>query len=244
MKDSFLTQHVNKPTNTPSIIDLVFTYDNQQLDIEYASPLGKSDHGLIKFSYQYQPEKIPPKVVPDLKRADFEKMKELLNIDWEDEFNDSGDDIDKMWHTFERIYKTAEKVCVPTRTVKIGKRPFKYRFDRKTLSKKKKKYRLWKRFIESHDAEVYLEYCKCRNQVRRMTRNARRDFEKEIAKSAKTNSKAFWTYVNAKTKIKSAIPDLLTESDKLAETDQEKANVLGEFFFLAFLLTNLPHPSR
>ena len=55
VKDSFLTQHVDQPTrgrgsNDPSVIDLVFTLGNHHFDVvEYASPLGNSDHGLLKF---------------------------------------------------------------------------------------------------------------------------------------------------------------------------------------------------
>ena len=44
--------------------------------------------------------------------------------------------------------------------------------DKKALAKRKKNPRLWKRFIDIKDAKVFVEHCRCRNQVRRLTRKA------------------------------------------------------------------------
>ena len=68
------------------------------------------------------------------------------------------------------MFNQAEKEFIPKKVVKTGKRKFSNPIDKKTLSKRKKKYRLWKRYLESRDAKVYEEYCRCRNQVRRLTR--------------------------------------------------------------------------
>ena len=49
-RDSFLIQHVSTPTkgrstNEPTLLDLVFTSDEESLEnIEITNPLGKSDH--------------------------------------------------------------------------------------------------------------------------------------------------------------------------------------------------------
>ena len=51
-------------------------------------------------------------------------------------------------------------------------------------------------------------YCKARNQARRATRQAMKHFEKEVAKTAKTNPKAFHKYVNSKTKVRTGIGEL------------------------------------
>jgi hypothetical protein len=57
IQDNYLFQVINKPTrwrgsNIPSILDLVLTKDgNAIVEIEYQSPLGKSDHCMIYFSY-------------------------------------------------------------------------------------------------------------------------------------------------------------------------------------------------
>ena len=88
--------------------------------------------------------------------------------------------------------------------------------------------------MDTKDAKVYEEYCRCRNQVRRLTRKAIKSQEKDIAKKTKTNSKVFWKFVNSKIKVRSTIPELYTTSkpdpNKLTKNDHEKAEVLGKFF--------------
>jgi hypothetical protein len=57
IQDNYLFQVINKPTrlrgsNIQSILDLVLTKDDNAIDeIEYQSPLGKSNHCMIYFSY-------------------------------------------------------------------------------------------------------------------------------------------------------------------------------------------------
>ena len=88
--------------------------------------------------------------------------------------------------------------------------------------------------MHGRDEKIYKEYCRVRNQIRRLTRKATKNFEKNIAGQAKSNPKKFWNYVNNKTKVRSAIPDLITRDDQNIESltngDQEKAEALAEFF--------------
>ena len=57
---------------------------------------------------------------------------------------------------------------------------------------------LWKRYLETGDGQIYSEYRKCSNQLRRMTRKIVKIHEKGVAKKAKENPKAFWNYANKK----------------------------------------------
>ena len=56
LRDCYLYQHITKPTRTrqgqePSILDLVLSNEEGMIqDIEYLSPLGKSDHLVISFN--------------------------------------------------------------------------------------------------------------------------------------------------------------------------------------------------
>ena len=161
-------------------------------------------------------------------------MKEKLDIDWGTYLNECADDIDTVWQKFINKFEQADRECIPIKIVKTGKRKFSYPLDRKALAKRKKKYRLWKRFMDTKDAKVYEEYCRRRNQVRRLTRKAIKSQEKDIAKKTKTNSKVFWKFVNSKIKVRSTIPELYTTSkpdpNKITKNDHEKAEVLGKFF--------------
>ena len=79
-----------------------------------------------------------------------------------------------------------------------------------------------------------MEYCRCRNQIRRLTRHAVKSKENNIANQVKSNSKQLWRYINTKTKPRPTIPELyttnVTDPSKMTNNDSEKAEVLGKFF--------------
>ena len=125
--DNYLTQHKVTPTrgrgtNEPSLIDLVFSSNAESIEsIELHAPLGKSDYSLIKLMYRTEPEDLPKKIVCDFFKADFQKMKEHLNIDWETLFEECGEDIDSVWNKFINKYIDAERECIPSKTIVWGK---------------------------------------------------------------------------------------------------------------------------
>ena len=82
---------------------------------------------------------------------------------------------------------------------------------------------------------------KARNQARWECRKAKKIFERTLAKEAKRNPKAIFSYVNSKLKTKTGIADLDIETGK-ATTDSEKAEALNEFFSDAFTedTSNIP----
>ena len=83
------------------------------------------------------------------------------------------------------------------------------------------------------DVKDYAKYAKARNQARWECRKAKKIFERTLAKEAKRNPKAIFSYVNSKLKTKTGIADLDIETGK-ATTDNEKAEALNEFFSDAF----------
>jgi len=244
IRDSYLSQKVNTPTrgrgsDEPSLIDLVFCSNSDAIEeVKVFAPLGKSDHSLLKFVYQCQPVRLPGKVVRDYNKADFTKMQEKLSRNWDLFFENCCGDVNLMWEKFIAYYDQVESECIPRKVVEIGKRRFKYNFDRSVLSKRKKKYRLWKRYMQSKDGQIYKEYCRIRNQVRRLTRKAAKQQEKEIASKAKSNSKAFWRFINSRNKLRSSVPDLVIDEkhpEHTATKDVDKANVLGRYFSKVFV---------
>ena len=87
-----------------------------------------------------------------------------------------------------------------------------------------------------------MQYNRIRNQVRRLTRNITKEYERGLARNAKENPKAIWRYINSKSKTKESIGNLLKDPSKLdsevAESDKEKAEVLADYFSSVF--TNEP----
>ena len=61
---------------------------------------------------------------------------------------------------------------------------YKARLDAKWLGKIKKKQRIWNKYNQSKDSEVYKESCRARNQVRKLTKQARRLKENGVAENS------------------------------------------------------------
>ena len=169
-----------------------------------------------------------------LRQGRFSEIRKQLDIEWESFLKDCGDDIDLMWEKFINKYGEAERECIPRKITKTGKKKFSYPLDRKSLAKRKKKYRLWKRYIDTKDVKIYEDYCRCRSQVRRLTRKSAKQQEKGIAEKAKSNNKVFWKFINSKTKMRSAIPELYItckpDKKKMTNDNREKANILANYF--------------
>ena len=78
-------------------------------------------------------------------------------------------------------------------------------------------------------------YSKARNKLRKETRKAVIQLEKNISKCAKTEPKRFWNYINSKRKNPVGIPDLMDQNGHECKKDIEKANALKEHFESVFI---------
>ena len=84
--DSFLVQHVTKPTHyrskqTPNILDLVFTsYESMLDELRHEAPLVKSHHQSLFFSIKCCTEKTPRKRERlNFAKGDYDKLREAVN---------------------------------------------------------------------------------------------------------------------------------------------------------------------
>ena len=144
-----------------------------------------------------------------------------------------------MWQVYKLKMDEAMK-CIPMKVVTDGPGRQGKKFtplDRKTLSKIKRKERLWKRYCQTNDGQIYLEYSRLSNQIRSATRKAQKNVEKNVARKAKSNPKKFWQYVNSKTKSKPSIPDLFigdddgtTDKSRTTGSDKEAADLFNKYF--------------
>eukprot|EP00057_Strongylocentrotus_purpuratus_P009185 XP_011663659.1 PREDICTED: RNA-directed DNA polymerase from mobile element jockey-like [Strongylocentrotus purpuratus] len=116
---------------------------------------------------------------------------------------------------------------------------------KEALAKVKKKYHAWKRYTATKHFRDYEAYIKLRNEATKDVRSAKIKFERRLAQEIKENPKGFWNYVRSKTKVKSGISDLIKEDGSKTTSDEEKAEVLNEFFASVFTredVTTIPEP--
>lgn len=254
IRDGYLFQKVDEVTrfregSTGNILDLVFCNDDQLIEeVSIDSPIGKSDHGCILFSCDLEIQhKNSEKMVYMMERANWGKLRDLMNIDWKDYLNDQN--VDEIWNKFKtKLFGDVDN-CIPKRKFKVeqnNKAHKKYTQNKKLWSKIKKKRKLWSRLkqIKTTGAEnyvgelsnVYNNYRRINNQVRRATRNEAIKQDKVIAKNVKENPKIFWKAVQSKTKSTCTIPELYIneQRDEKTKGDMEKAEVLSEFYCKVF----------
>ncbi len=107
----------------------------------------------------------------------------------------------------------------------------------------KKKYKLFKKYLESKNSYHYHEYRIFRNKLSKEVKQAKYLHEQIIAQDCKANPKIFWKYVNSKRKCKEGISALKVGNVILTE-NHDKAKALNDFFTSVFTeeyLTNLPN---
>ena len=240
----YWTQHTLEPTrargtNTPSVLDLIMTEDENNIDnLVYESPLGKSDHCLINFNYNcYSLHNSTSYLKYFFDKGDYTSFNRVFQADW-DSAEESGEmdgvGPEELWKIFLRIYYKNLEEHVPSKVISNGGKKWTIPLDTKLREKIREKHRAWRKFMRNKNDENQRAYIKCRNFIRNQTRKIRNNYEKNIAMEAKVNPKKFWSYVKSKTKIKQELPELIT-TEGTAKSDQEKADALNAFFASVFV---------
>ena len=82
--------------------------------------------------------------------------------------------------------------------------------------------------METKEGKYFTEYCRARNQVRKLMRRVQKEFEMKLVTEAKLDPKAVWKYMNSKTKNQEHVSDLNIDPNdpKSRLTDSD----LGHFF--------------
>ena len=124
----------------------------------------------------------------------------MYTINWDEVL--SGDTRDEQWESLKAIIKMLEDELIRHRMVgSFNRHKGKIPLDEALVRKIKKKH-FGKGIMETKDGVYYAEFCKARNQVRKMTRNLQKQVEMKLAAEAKPNPKATWEYMHPKTKTR------------------------------------------
>ena len=106
----------------------------------------------------------------------------------------------------------------------------------------RKKRRLWKTYSShdyySKDYESWQSYKKVQSDVKKAVKEAKRKFERNLAKSAKKNPKQFFSYLKKKTSNQVTVGPL-KDGDRLVTDDTEMATLLNNYFCSVFTTEDL-----
>ena len=251
IQDGYLIQHVNKPTRhrqhqQSNILDLIFTQDEADIqNIEHCSPIGKSDHEVLKVRTNIMKPKLNEN---DSVNYNFDKgnynlfKKYLANIDWINIFQDS--DTIQCWKLIKDIIETGVTSFIPLRKQSKNKNKKKPGWFTGPVRKSvKKKYELYKKWINSDNSHDYHVYIIERNATNKQIKKAKKEHERKIAEKSKENPKVFWNYINSQRKVKESIPALKSKDGKIYKDDYKKTCILNDFFSSVFTeedMNNIP----
>ena len=186
-----LFQHVRcptrvKPGETLSLLDLVFTNEEGMIkNMNILPGLGMSDHVVLTFDLVTFS---PPRSLSDETRThtNFEKLAtSLSHVDWSPMINMN---LKECYGFFKAILEEN----INSSSVTLKPKPMKSLYvNREAWRLRKKKNRLWTIYCNTQDPLDHARFSRCRNDLRRLTRNLRREFERNLANKLKTNPKAF-----------------------------------------------------
>ena len=100
-----------------------------------------------------------------------------------------------------------------------------------SLNSIKDKRHAWSQYYATKRKCDFERYKRIKNQAsNEAVCAAKRNFERKIAGKVKNESKHFWKYVRSKVKSQSSVTNLKRDDSSVTESDQEKAEVLIDFF--------------
>jgi hypothetical protein len=216
---------------------LVLTNDDFISDIEMLAPLGKSDHSVLGISVDISRGVNKSEKKYKFSKANFKELSHYMDCNWDEEFGCDMGDVDRMWSRFAQKLKKGMNLHIPRHTNSEGDCGYSRPLSSDLRDQIKLKHYWWRAYMKTKRNEDFTQYKKIRNKVKSLIRQRDRQEEESIAKQVKLNPKKFWKYVNNKTKNRKGIPSIryqLNGQDVLAETDQEKADVLNNYFNTVF----------
>ena len=195
----FLYQHIAEPTRyrqgeEPSVLDLVFSNEEGMVhNLAYQPGLGDSDHICIKFDLvtvkkvnkNTQPQ-------PDYFKANYNAIRnKLTNIDWEQTL--SGN-FGNSYQLFLELLTTSMEGFVPNRTPHNKKHNI--YMNSNAIKHKNKKQKLWTKYTLSRRDTDYVNFVKCKNQLRSVTRKLRKSLKYLWPVEARVVQKCFGRMLN------------------------------------------------
>ena len=251
IQENFLFQLVDQNTHCrgdqqPTLIDLVITNDSELVsELSYNSPVGKSHHVCISFKIYFdivtdENSKNSDCIIKyNYDKGDYQGMRNWIKDSNLNNLFDKSDDVNTCNHKLETVLNEARDKFVPKIIVKDkcnkNYRSKTFPIDDSVLDKlhnKRKAFKYYKKFPTLTNKNNYHHH---RNICNDAIRKAKLSKELSIANKVKNNPKSFFKYFNNKLKPKEGISNLRKDDGTLTDSDQEKAEVLNNFFSSVFV---------
>ena len=166
----------------------------------------------------------------DLNRANFSEMRRELRIDWEKEI--AGLNAEGILGVIKARVKTAMENHIPLRRKRNAGKP-KW-MTGEILSLIGKKRNTWRRWKVCASEENKSRYVALEKTVKKKIRNSKNGVERRIAKEAKENPRAFYSYVNSSKRVRVKIGPLIDEDGGVVVNPQDQAEIFNAYYATVF----------
>ena len=241
LDDLYLNQLITKPTRVregqqSNVLDLLITdQENIVEHWELNAPLGKSDHLTLDFTLGQHPLKTGSNLRYAYYKGRYDEMRKYVTENNSFDVPTGSDTITRCSHLEAAIMKVTD-LFVP----KFKSRPQKPLWmNKETREAVKSKHKAWNIYQKHRSEEARINYNTIRNKTTKIVKQAKQDFEHKLSNEVKSNPKSFWKYVQSKTKSKSTLGILNKPDGSQAETDQDKAETLNQFFASVFTVEDM-----
>ena len=234
--ESSLYQHIHEPTCGESILDIVLsTNDNQINNVDIGPEFSTSDHKSVFLTIECNTgvDNNTYEKAPDFRQAHFDKLRTILeNTDWSEIYGIQ--DVEQAWNMFIDILGNAITEYVPMRDRRPtnNSKPKWWNIDIRNISLAKK--RAYRRYKSTHSQADKLEYTRMRRETKRLIKISKKLHELHIASNCKVNPKDFFRYVREKKTLKSTIGPLLSAEGEIVTDERETADILNDYFTSVF----------
>ena len=205
--------------------------------------LASSDHTMVMLTVAgCLPRNKTTEEVPDWRNADLSRLREeVACVDWVKEMD--GMNTLESWDFFKKEVSVAELKCVPMKRRRVSSRPLWMQQNVMRIIRKKK--RLWATYQRTKEFEEYQAYKRVEKETRKVVRQAKKKFERKLAKEAKSKPKMFYSYLKSKMSNRQSVGPL-KDGESVVSDDERMANVLNKFFVSVFTEENpvLPEASK
>ena len=143
-------------------------------------------------------------------------------------------DVEESWCEFADTLNNTAKEHIPVRNSQnkcFFNTPW---MNLETLQSLKRKRTRWKKYKYCKSPENKNLYVHARSEAKRKVKEAKHDYEKEVASKTKTDSKVFWKFIQSKTKVKEEIKCIEDQQGDIHTDDTSKAALLNSYFTSVF----------
>ena len=245
--DTFLEQLVIESTHiNGNRLDLVLTNRSEKIKgVDMDGRLDKSDHEIIVVQLHANTQQTSScQRYRDFIRAEYkEARREIADVDWVSELE--GKNVNETWKSIRNKVAAVIEEYVPLKKKRGINKPKWYNKELERLIRKKRQ--AWNKWKKTKKAEDKEEYYKLERETKGTIRRRKKGLEKNIAKDAKKNPKAYYAYINSGKNARRKVGPLKVEVDGqmvVVSEPKKQAEILNSCYASVFTRRSGQAPTK